>query len=243
MNQQKSNPFSFSTDDLISAPDNNASKYKILLVEDDFALAQEILTTLARAGMECRHTTDGPVALEALRSKDFHLLLLDLCLPQKNGQEICRQARKISTLPLIVLMQHEEQDAQLKCFGLGADDYLCKPFSSQLLLLRVVSLLRRSYVYDHKKHKYAVPISSIPLAAPIRPPQAQGPSATPLKMPVTTVSENDEGAPEIPVGWSLCESCNYMGPTPKFQTQNGAGQAVMACPHCGDKSNIEYALG
>lgn len=194
--------------------------------------------------MECRHTTDGPIGLEALRSKDFHLLVLNLCLPQQNGQEICRRVRKISTLPLIVLMKHDEEDAQVKCFGLGADDFLITPFSSQLLLLRVVSLLRRAYVYDRKKHKHPVPLSSIPMAAPLRAAPLRS-APPPIFQPVAIAAQAQESSVsrDVPAGWSRCDTCDYMGPTPKFQTQDGNGQVIMACPHCGDKSSIEYALG
>ncbi len=245
MEQSKSNPFSFSADDLIAddlitTPNDETRKYKILVIEDNFEVAQNILTTLARAGMECRHTPDGLVGLEALRGKDFHLLLLDLTLPEQSGQEICRQARKISTLPLIVLMEMDEHDAQMKCFGLGADDFLIKPFASQLLLLRVVSMLRRVYIYNQKKHKHPVPISSIPIATPIRPPQPQRPAPAGV---LAAISEQSSDTTVLPAGWSRCETCNYMGPTPRFRTQDGSGQPVMACPHCGDKSSIEYALG
>ena len=209
MDSLNPSPFSFSANDLITVPDDGRPKYKILIVEDDDDMARHMLTTLARAGMECRHTSDSQVGIEALRPNDFHLLLLDLSLPQHSGQELCRRARQISTLPIIVLMEQEEQEAQMKCFGLGADDYLIKPFSSHHLLLRVVSLLRRSYVYNHKKHKHNVPISSIPLAAPLRPVEPQNSIAA-----TSPETENESG--ELPAGWSRCDACHYIGPTQKF---------------------------
>lgn len=235
MDGSKSNPFSFSPNDLINAPHNATRKFKILVIEDDLNMAQEMLTTLARAGMECRHTSEGRIGLEALQTRDFHMLLLDLSLPESSGQEICRRARKISTVPLIVLMEHDEHDAQMKCFGLGADDYLIKPFSPQILLLRVASLLRRSYVYDQKRHKHPMPISAIPLIAPVRPPLTEE--------TVPTIEEDLSKPISLPPGWSRCDYCNYMGPTPKFTTQDETGRPVMACPNCGDKSSIAYALG
>lgn len=233
MDPLNSGPFSFSENDLITVPDDGRPKYKILVVEEDHAMASHVLTTLARGGMECRHTPDSQVGLEALRTKDFHLLLLDLSLPQHRGQELCRQARKISTLPMIVLMEPDEQDAQIKCFGLGADDYLIKPFSSHLLLLRVVSLLRRAYVYNHKKHKHAVSLSSIPLAMPVTPQDSIAP----------TSSETEGESGELPTGWSRCDACNYIGPTQKFATEDATGRPVMMCPNCHDSSHIAYALG
>jgi CheY-like chemotaxis protein len=243
MDPSKSGLFSFSKDDLVAVHDDAASKYRILVVEDDLDVAGQILTSLARAGMECRHTTDGEVCLEALRSNDFHLLLLDLTLPRQDSQEICRKARKFSTVPLIVLMEQDEHDAQMKCFGVGADDYQLKPISFQLLALRVVSLLRRSYVYNRRKHKLKVPFSSLPLAHSIQstmPTNFVIPSAPP---PTPPVDEATEKGPTLPAGWSRCDICDYMGPTPRFQTEDANGRKIMACPHCGDTSSIDYTLG
>jgi CheY-like chemotaxis protein len=241
MDPSKSGLFSFSKDDLVAIQDDTASKYRVLVVEDDLDIAGHILTSLARAGMECRHTTDGEVCLEALRANDFHLLLLDLTLPNQDGQEVCGKARKFSTVPLIILMEHDEHDAQMKCFGVGADDYLLKPISFQLLVLRVVSLLRRSYVYNRRKHKLKVPFSSLPLAQSIQPTMPTN-FVIPTAPPPMPVDEAPEKGPTLPAGWSRCDVCDYMGPTPRFQTQDGNGQPVMACPHCGDTSSIEYTL-
>lgn len=245
--------FSFSSDDLIPVVNNSGAKYRILVIEDDYDIAQEILTTLARAGMECRHTPDYEVALEALSTQDFHLVLLDLNLPGQDGQEISRQAREISTVPLIVLMENQEDNAQMKSFGLGADDHLIKPIAPSLLLLRVMSLLRRAYVYNRKKHKHKVPYSSLPLASPTRPASVPLTPAESTANPPTVVSAapqitsappvDEQKSKTLPSGWSRCDHCDYMGPTPRFQTQDGNGRPIMACPNCGDQSSIEYNLG
>lgn len=247
--------FSFGSDDLIPVPVENtesARKFKILVVEDDPDIAQELLTTLARAGMDGRHATDGALALEALRIANFHLILLDLSLPGAKSSEICRQVRKNDTLPMIVMTAGEETAAQLKCFGLGADDYLIKPFSPQLLVIRVVSLLRRTYVYNKKKHPQPVPFSSLPISATVTNPPVEAFINTPLTAsPLAArdsaieddMTQTSDNSLVLPAGWSRCDSCNYMGPTPRFTTQDGSGRAVMACPHCGDTSSIEYALG
>lgn len=239
-----SSVFSFSGDDLIPVLSNTNAKYKILVIEDDLDLAQDVLTTLARSGMECRHTTDSEIGLEALSTDDFHLALLDLNLSQQNGPETCRQARKISTVPLIVLMTQNE-DAQLKSFSLGADDYLIKPFSPQILLLRVLSMLRRSYVYNRKKHKFKVPFPALPLSTgPSSAPPSDSAVSTILSpdSPPPAATPEDDGKAKVPSGWSHCDICDYMGPTPKFQTQDANGRPVMACPNCGDQSSIHYTL-
>ncbi|HEY0075963.1 MAG TPA: response regulator transcription factor [Abditibacteriaceae bacterium] len=256
-NPEPMSQFSFSSNDLISVQiekGESARKFKVLVVEHDSGTAQHLLTTLARAGMECRHALDGALALEALQISDFHLILLDLSLPQTSGQEVCRQVRKRYTLPIIVMTAGEETEAQLKCFGLGADDYLIKPFSSQLLVIRVVSLLRRTYVYNKKKHPHPVPFSSLPISVTLNDPHVRPlikplenvvPLATPETSeatPKNTIEEAEQAA-VLPPGWSRCDICDYMGPTARFTTQDDSGRPVMACPHCGDTANIQYALG
>ena len=250
--------FSFSANDLVSVgaaeveETGSAHKYKVLVVEDDLALARDMLTALARAGMECRHAPDGPLALEALKASNFHLLVIDLALPQMSGAELCRRVRKHHTLPMIVATEPKEE-TQLKCFGLGADDYIIKPFSDQMLVIRVISLLRRSYVYNKKKHPNPVPFSSLPISATVSDPHIKPALKAPgiagdvlLALPDSppeSTADTSNSTPALPSGWSRCDICDYMGPTPKFTTQDGNGRPVMACPHCGDTSNIEYALG
>ena len=250
-NPEQTPQFSFSANDLVSIEAgeaeraDSAGRYKILVVEGDLALARNMMTTLARAGMECRHAPDGALALEALNASNFHLLLLNLMLPQMSGQELCRRVRKQHTLPIIVITEPAEE-IQLKCFGFGADDYITKPFSDPLLVVRVVSLLRRTYVYNRKKHPNPVPFSSLPISATVA--GVTGSETKPLYTPVAPIGEESvagisEKTAIVPPGWSRCDSCHYMGPTPKFTSQDGNGRPVMACPHCGDTSNIEYALG
>ena len=128
-----------------------SSKYKVLIVEDDADIARFLLTTLTRAGLECRHAPDGRIALEALNGERFHLMLLDLTLPEVSGQEICRQVSAVSTMPVMVVTAQDAVEAQSQCFRLGADDFITKPFSTQVLMLRVMALLRRAYIYDAPK--------------------------------------------------------------------------------------------
>jgi PleD family two-component response regulator len=219
MNQQNlRGTFSF-TPDSTTAPVNNenAAKYKILVVEDEPATAKHILTALSRAGMECRHAPDGRVGLEALEAEEFHLLMLDLALPEVNGYELCRQIRATSTMPIIVVTAEDGFDAQLKSFRIGADDYLTKPFAPQFLVLRVITLLRRTYIYNGER-------------------QSNAPSASPQSAPSKKVSS-------VPGGWSRCEGCGYMGPALKFEREDDNGQREIACPNCQEKAHIAFSLG
>jgi CheY-like chemotaxis protein len=198
-----------------------SGKYRILVVEDDPLSARHMLTALSRAGLECRHAPDGRVCLEALENEEFHLVLLDLGLPEINGNEICRRIRSESTLPVIIVTAQEGFDVQMQYFRLGADDYLTKPFSPQNLVLRVMTLLRRTYIYGAEPREEVSNHHAGQRAAPTE----------------------EIAAPKVPGGWARCDVCAYMGPIPRFETQDANGQHIMLCPHCGHQGHIAYALG
>ena len=119
-------------------------KQRILVVEDETAIASVLDALLTEAGYEVTLATDGVQGLQAFHRQSFSLILLDLMMPQVDGYTICRQIRQESQVPIVVLTALDGEDAQVKAFQLKADDYITKPFSLQVVLLRVEAVLRRT---------------------------------------------------------------------------------------------------
>ncbi|MBB5514276.1 two-component system phosphate regulon response regulator PhoB [Rubricella aquisinus] len=119
---------------------------KVLVVEDDAALAELLTYNLGKEGFEVRHAPDGDEALLAIDEDMPDLIVLDWMLPHMSGIEICRQVRarpETREVPVIMLTARGEEDDLLRGFETGADDYLTKPFSMTELVARIKSLLRR----------------------------------------------------------------------------------------------------
>ena len=118
----------------------------LLLVEDDPAIAHTVVYALQREGFQVDHVLLLRDALQRLRdpSARYAALILDLGLPDGNGLDLCRELRRTSTLPIVMLSARGEEVDRVLGLELGADDYLSKPFSPRELCARVRSLLRRS---------------------------------------------------------------------------------------------------
>lgn len=120
-----------------------AEKQKILIVDDDSNIAELISLYLTK---ECYDTTiveDGQAALDAFRKDTYNLILLDIMLPGIDGYEVCREIRKTSLIPIIMLSAKGEIFDKVLGLELGADDYIIKPFDSKELVARVKAVLRR----------------------------------------------------------------------------------------------------
>lgn len=120
-----------------------AEKQKILIVDDDSNIAELISLYLTK---ECYDTTtvnDGQEALDAFNNGNFNLILLDIMLPGIDGYEVCREIRKTSSIPIIMLSAKGEIFDKVLGLELGADDYIIKPFDSKELVARVKAVLRR----------------------------------------------------------------------------------------------------
>ncbi|PLY12391.1 MAG: DNA-binding response regulator [Desulfuromonas sp.] len=123
-------------------------KQHILLVEDEMSIAQGLLFNLEAEGYQVTHAQTGEEALEALAREHFQLVLLDIMLPGISGFEVCRQLReRDNQLPVLMLTARETEEDRVRGLGLGADDYLAKPFSLDELMLRIEGMLRRSGWY------------------------------------------------------------------------------------------------
>ena len=101
----------------------------IMIVEDEPKIASLLHDYLTAGGYATQVHTDGSAVVEAVRSAPADLLLLDLMLPKKDGLTICREVRAFSTIPIIMLTARVEEIDRLLGLELGADDYICKPFS------------------------------------------------------------------------------------------------------------------
>lgn len=120
-----------------------AYKQKILIVDDDENIAELISLYLVKECFETEIAYDGEEALEAFPEFQPDLILLDLMLPGIDGYEVCREIRKTSKVPIIMLSAKGEVFDKVLGLELGADDYMIKPFDSKELVARVKAVLRR----------------------------------------------------------------------------------------------------
>ncbi|HKJ64076.1 MAG TPA: response regulator [Desulfopila sp.] len=116
----------------------------ILIVEDTRELAQLLNDYLLLAGFEVHCLHEGNGVVDWVRTNTVHLILLDLMLPGRDGVEICRELRSFSQVPVIMVTARVEEKDRLTGLDIGADDYICKPFSPREVVARVKAVLRRS---------------------------------------------------------------------------------------------------
>lgn len=117
---------------------------RILLLEDEQAIADTLLYALQSEGFEVRHVSLARQALEAFHDSPPDLAILDIGVPDGNGFDVCRAMRKSSELPIIFLTARSEEIDRVLGLELGADDYVVKPFSPREVCARVRAILRRS---------------------------------------------------------------------------------------------------
>lgn len=118
-------------------------KKKILIIEDERNIAQLISFNLTQAGYECDTAADGEIGLEKALTASPDLILLDIMLPKVDGFTICKEVRKVSSVPIIMVTAREEEVDKIVGLNIGADDYVTKPFSMKVLMARIGANLRR----------------------------------------------------------------------------------------------------
>jgi two-component system, OmpR family, response regulator MtrA len=118
----------------------------VLLVEDDPVIAEGTELLLQRAGLQVWAADDGAEAVEAFGRHRFDAVVLDIVLPSLDGLEVCRQIRRVSQVPIVMLSARSETVDVVSGLELGADDYLTKPFHGPELVARVRAALRRARV-------------------------------------------------------------------------------------------------
>lgn len=116
---------------------------KILVIEDDMDLRKILCDYLVKANYEVKHAADGEEGITLAKEFQPTLILLDLMLPKVDGFEVCRNIRSHSTVPIIILSAKSSDMDKMLSLGLGADDYLIKPFSMLELEARIKSHIRR----------------------------------------------------------------------------------------------------
>ena len=128
---------------------------KILIVEDDRLIAELERDYLEAAGFEAQIMTEGSGVLEELRKEEYGALILDVMLPGKSGFDICREARKEWNIPIPMVTAKKEDIDKIRGLGLGADDYMIKPFSPAELVARVKSHIQIHSMLLEQKRKEA----------------------------------------------------------------------------------------
>jgi|TARA_B100001105_G_scaffold206404_1_gene170425 two-component system response regulator BaeR len=116
----------------------------VLIVEDEKKLANILIEYLQKDGFQTKHIATGSKVLPWVKEHNPDLILLDLMLPEMNGKQICQEIRTFSSLPIIMVTAMIEEIDRLIGLELGADDYICKPFSPKEVIARVKAVLRRS---------------------------------------------------------------------------------------------------
>ena len=117
---------------------------RILVVDDEPQITRVLRTTLSAQGYDIRVANDGEMALELMKNWTPHVVITDLAMPNMDGVELCRQLRKVSQLPIIVLSVRGQDRSKVEALDAGADDYVTKPFSMNDLLARIRAQLRRA---------------------------------------------------------------------------------------------------
>lgn len=133
---------------------------KIFIIEDEEKIRVELSTFLSRYGYETTYSTDFENIVDIALKEDPHIILLDINLPFYDGYYICREIRKSSNVPIVVVTSRDSEIDELMTMNLGADDFITKPYNTQILLARIASIIRRTYenvdmeIFEYKGLKY-----------------------------------------------------------------------------------------
>ncbi len=117
---------------------------KVLVIEDELKIVQVLKSFLESKGYEVLVAENGKLALELFDKENVSIVLLDLMLPLLSGEEVCKTLRKKSPVPIIMLTAKSDEADMLEGLGIGADDYITKPFSLKALYARMEAVMRRA---------------------------------------------------------------------------------------------------
>jgi two-component system response regulator BaeR len=137
------------------------SKQKILIVEDEQKISDIMKDYLEKANYAATTLDRGDMVVRQVKKKLPDLILLDIMLPGMDGMDVCREIRKFSNVPIIMLTARVEEIDRLIGLELGADDYICKPFSPREVVARVKAVLRRFHPEPIESQKTQGPITLI----------------------------------------------------------------------------------
>lgn len=118
--------------------------YKILVVDDEKMIRELIIKYGKFEGYEVDEACDGMEAIEICKSSTFDLIIMDVMMPELDGFSTCKEIRKFSDTPIIMLSARGEEYDRIHGFEIGVDDYVVKPFSPKELMMRVQAVMKRS---------------------------------------------------------------------------------------------------
>ena len=140
---------------------------KIFIIEDEEKIRLELSTFLNRYGYETSYSTDFENIVDISLKEEPDIILLDINLPYYDGYYICREIRRKSNVPIILVTSRNSEVDELMSMNLGADDFITKPYNTQILLARIASIIRRTYqnldseVFEFKGLKYNMSTSEM----------------------------------------------------------------------------------
>ncbi|AQR97255.1 response regulator transcription factor [Clostridium saccharoperbutylacetonicum] len=118
---------------------------KIIIIEDDEVIREELQSFLIRYGYEVKTSMGMSNIVKYIENENADLILLDINLPMYDGYYICREVRKTSDVPIIIVTSRDSEVDELMSMNLGADDFVTKPYNTQILLARITNVLKRTY--------------------------------------------------------------------------------------------------
>jgi two-component system, OmpR family, response regulator BaeR len=130
----------------------STSNQQVLIVEDEIKISQVLCEYLERAGYSVFCLRRGDEVIPQVKKNPPALILLDIMLPGMDGMEVCRELRKFSSIPVIMITARVDEIDRLLGLELGADDYVCKPFSPREVVARVKAVLRRTRPRQTEEH-------------------------------------------------------------------------------------------
>lgn len=117
---------------------------RILIVEDEVKIREELKTFLENNGYEILTINNFENTLDQIKKLDIDLILMDINIPGINGMHLCREIRKTSKIPIIIVTSRDTEMDELLCMNYGADDFITKPYNMQILLAHIEAVLKRS---------------------------------------------------------------------------------------------------
>ncbi len=141
-----------------------SGKQKILIADDDTNIVELISLYLTKEGYETKKAYNGREALKHLQSFAPNLMILDIMMPEMDGYAVCREVRKMSSIPIIMLTAKGETFDKVLGLELGADDYMVKPFDTKELVARVKAVLRRTESKESNNKRLIFPGLTINLS-------------------------------------------------------------------------------
>ncbi|NOU50382.1 response regulator [Pseudoalteromonas sp. JBTF-M23] len=130
--------------------------HHILIVEDDFDIAEQLILFFKASGFETSHIADGGLVVDWVKLNQPDAIVMDIMLPNQDGVECMKQIRQFSMVPIVMVTAKVAEADRLKGLEFGADDYVCKPFSAAELVMRIKAILRRCTPNEQTQQKVAV---------------------------------------------------------------------------------------